>query len=229
MNCREAREKLFLLAEKGNDIKDFSETLNPGEKNILGIRFPELRKLAAIISKEDSGEYLDSWEYECYEDCILYNFVLGRSEYDIDVLLGYFKSIMPYVTSWSICDSLCQSFKAAKKYQKKVWDFIEDFIYSENEFYERTAAVMYLSHYINDEYIDMVLENLVKLKNEGYYLKMGKAWAAAEAYIKYPRKAEKYIFGGRFERDVTKMALRKLLDSYRITKEEKEKIRCFRV
>ena len=42
------KEHLLELAEKGN--KPFTESLNPGVEHVLGIRVPDLRKLAARIA-----------------------------------------------------------------------------------------------------------------------------------------------------------------------------------
>ena len=41
------KEHLLELAERGN--KSFAESLNPGVEHVLGIRIPDLRKLAVRI------------------------------------------------------------------------------------------------------------------------------------------------------------------------------------
>ena len=50
------KEHLLELAERGN--KSFAESLNPGVEHVLGIRIPDLRKLAVRISHTDWEEYL---------------------------------------------------------------------------------------------------------------------------------------------------------------------------
>ena len=45
------KENLLRLAGEGN--KKFTESLHPGIENVLGVRVPALRQLAAQIAKDD--------------------------------------------------------------------------------------------------------------------------------------------------------------------------------
>ncbi|KRU27692.1 putative DNA alkylation repair enzyme [Clostridium sporogenes] len=45
------REQIFQLADE--DYQKFSSKLLPTTNNILGVRLPQLRKLAKVIAKED--------------------------------------------------------------------------------------------------------------------------------------------------------------------------------
>ena len=50
------REHILKLAENSN--KEFAEKLNPGVEIVLGLRLPDMRKLAAEIAKADWKAYL---------------------------------------------------------------------------------------------------------------------------------------------------------------------------
>ena len=50
------KEHLLKLSE--NSSKQFAQTLNPGVENVLGLRIPDLRKLAAGIAQSDWEAYL---------------------------------------------------------------------------------------------------------------------------------------------------------------------------
>ena len=71
MNCNftfpdgtTVRQRLLSLQAKGN--KTFSAKLHPGVGNVLGLRVPDLRKLAAEIVKADYQTYLAApWKNEC--------------------------------------------------------------------------------------------------------------------------------------------------------------------
>ena len=52
---------------------------------------------------------------------------------------------------------------------------------------------MMLDYFIVDEYVDNVIENLDKVKNDGYYAKMAVAWTLAEIGIKYNDKFMNYL------------------------------------
>ena len=81
---------------------------------------------------------------------------------------------------------------------------------SRREFEVRVVAVMLMSHFLNDDYIDRVIEVLNHLytgelpeKNDFYYAKMGVAWAIATIAAKYPEKCLKYMKSK--EKDLTKL------------------------
>ena len=69
------KEHLLQLAERGN--KKFTESLNPGVEHVLGIRVPDLRKLAARIAKGDWEAYLDAADTYYMEERMLQGMVLG--------------------------------------------------------------------------------------------------------------------------------------------------------
>ena len=69
------REHLLKLSENSN--KQFAQTLNPGVENVLGLRIPDLRKLAAGIAKSDWETYLSTASTFYMEERMLQGMVLG--------------------------------------------------------------------------------------------------------------------------------------------------------
>ena len=100
---------------------------------------------------------------------------------------------MPNVDNWAISDSLCQSFKIARKCPDVVWNFIMQYVHTKREFESRIVSVTLLSHYLNDEYIDKVISVLNSLNTDNYYSQMGVAWAIATIMGKYPEKCLEYL------------------------------------
>ena len=45
-----------------------------------------------------------------------------------------------------------------------------------------------LDFFINEAYIDAVLEEMKKIHHDGYYVKMAVAWAVSICYIHFPEK-----------------------------------------
>ncbi|MCL2333218.1 MAG: hypothetical protein FWC52_00275, partial [Candidatus Methanoplasma sp.] len=73
---------------------------------------------------------------------------------------------------------------------------------------------------------DMVLELLTTKYNPGYYYKMGAAWTLSYCYIKYPDRTEPMLFGGPLDSDIRNMAIRKITDSFRVSKEDKARLKA---
>ncbi len=99
---------------------------------------------------------------------------------------------------------------------------------SREEFEQRVVAITLMSHYLTDGYIDQVLEVLESLRHEGYYQRMGVAWALETAYAKYPEKTMEVLKRGKLEEWVYQKAIQKMLESYRVPAEEKEMLRAMK-
>mgnify|MGYP002623080896 CR=1 FL=1 len=138
-------------------------------------------------------------------------------------MLKYFKAFIPYVDDWGINDSLCQNFKIARKYLDIVWDFLMQYKNSTHEFESRIVSVTLLSHYLNDKYIDRVIEVLNSLNTNDYYSQMGVAWAFATIMGKYPEKCLDYLNSKDCKLDKTtyNKTLQKIRESHRVSDEIK--------
>lgn len=217
------RKELETIAEA--DYKTFSASLIPGVENLLGIRIPILRDMAKKLAKEDWKGCMEWQDTLYFEETMLQGLVLGYAKAPIDEILTYTKEFIPKINNWSVNDTFCNNFKIARKEPKKVWDFLMTYKDSQDEFETRVVAVMLMSHFLDDEHIDDVLRVLGELKIAGYYTSMGVAWAYATAWAKYPEKTKNYLLTHPIDADTYHKTLRKCLESYRISDEDKMWIR----
>lgn len=195
-------------------------------KNMEKFTIPEARKLSKRIAKDNYKEFLDKDTLDSFEIKMIHAFVIGYAKADIKVLIKYFEDFIPYVDDWAINDALCQNFKIAKKYPKDVWNMLIKHKNSYKDFEIRVVAVMLLTYYLTDEYIDEVLEVLNNLHLVGYYSKMGVAWALATAMAKdkYPIQIQKYMESKENNLDnwTYNKTLQKMRESFRVSDKIKE-------
>ena len=99
------KAELLRLAEQGN--KPFTQSLNPGVPNVLGIRIPHLRELAKKIAKGDWQAYLATADTYYMEERMLQGMVLGciRPDKDVEVYLERVTRFVRLINSWSVCDT----------------------------------------------------------------------------------------------------------------------------
>ena len=194
------------------------------KRTTFGISIPEVRKFAKYIAKNNYKEFVESNDYSTFELKLLHAFVIGYAKDDINILLKYFKDFMPYVNDWAINDSLCQNFKIARKNPDIVWDFLMKYKNTKQEFESRIVSVILLSHYLQDEYIDNVLDILNSLNTNEYYSQMGVAWAIATIMGKYPEKCLNYLNSEdcNLDKKTYNKALQKIRESYKISDEIKK-------
>ncbi|MGN0521839.1 MAG: DNA alkylation repair protein [Eubacterium sp.] len=180
------------------------------------MRLPVLRKIAkdAVKYNADIGDYY-------YEERMLRGLAIGYKKCGIDEYLMLIKEFVPLIDNWAVCDSCCSGFKFTNKNKAVVWDFIQPYL-NGSEYEIRFAVVMMMDYFLDDEYIDRVLEILPYISSDKYYVNMAVAWALSVAFVKYQDKTMPIIERGALNDTVAKMTVRKICDSYRVDKGTKE-------
>ena len=208
-------------------FKDFTSVLIPGARPILGVRVPILRKLAKEIAKDDWQTYLKEATEDTYEEVAIKGFVIGYAKAELKGLLPYIAEHIEKIDDWSLCDGFCSNLKVAEKQRKEFLEFLLPYAKIDDEFKQRVVAVMLMTYYLTDDYIDMSLEVLDSLKNEKYYCKMAVAWAIATAWAKQREKTYCFMQEGNNTLDdwTYNKAIQKMLESYRVSDEDKDMLR----
>ncbi len=208
-------------------LETIKQELDKIERTSFGISIPEVRKLAKRIAKNNYKEFFETNDFSTFELRILHAFTLGYVKDDINTLLEYFEKFIPYVNDWATNDSLCQNFRVARKEQNEVWNFLMRYKDSKKEFEIRIVAVVLLSHYLNDEYIERVFKVIDNLNTDDYYSQMGVAWAVATIMGKYPSRCLEYLTskGCHLDQPTYNKALRKIRESFKVSKEMKVMIK----
>ena len=80
---------------------------------------------------------------------------------------------------------------------------------------------MLLNYYIEDEYIDSVLEIFNCIKHEGYYVKMAVAWAISACYVKYDIKTKNFLEKNELDDFTYNKAIQKIIESLQVNQETK--------
>lgn len=208
-------------------FKDFTSALIPGARPILGVRVPILRKFAKEIAEGDWQTYLREASEDSYEEVAIKGFVIGYAKAELEVLLPYIAEHIEKINDWSLCDGFCSNLKVVKKHREEILEFLLPYAKIDDEFKQRVVAVMLMTYYLTDEYIDMTLKVLDNLKNEKYYCKMAVAWAIATAWAKQREKTYCYMLDGYNTLDdwSYNKAIQKMLESYRVSDEDKVMLR----
>ena len=217
-----------ILKEYIDEIfKDFTSVLIPGARPILGVRVPILRKLAKEIAKDDWQTYLKEATEDTYEEVAIKGFVIGYAKAELKGLLPYIAEHIEKIDDWSLCDGFCSNLKVVEKHQEEFLEFLLPYAKIDDEFKQRVVAVMLMTYYLTDDYIDMSLEVLDSLKNEKYYCKMAVAWAIATAWAKQREKTYCFMQEGNNTLDdwTYNKAIQKMLESYRVSDEDKDMLR----
>jgi 3-methyladenine DNA glycosylase AlkD len=223
---RTIREQLIDLAEE--EYRLFSSALIPTIDNVLGVRLPELRKLAKQIAREDWRSYLRQADDDYFEEIMLQGMVIGYAKADIEEILRYVSDFVPKIDNWSVCDSFCTGLKFTKANRARVLAFLQPYLVSDREYEIRFGVVMLLNFYIEEDSVTQVLQRLDSIRHEGYYVKMAVAWAVSICYVKFPEAGLAYLNDNSLDDVTYGKALQKITSSHRVDQATREMIRGLR-
>jgi len=206
-----------------NDLKTDVEHRKP----YIGVRFPRLAEISKTINQDNPIEFLDSNDCSVYELEILQTYCIGALK-DIQKALYYFDQFAHLARDWSSIDSLCQRFVITKKYPEEVLILLSTYATKEDEHLQRIVAVMILSHYLNDTYIEQSLHLIKKLNHPGYYTKMAVAWALATMMITYSNRVIPLLKAHTFDCWTHNKAIQKAVESYRVSEQDKVELKLLK-
>ena len=218
--------KLFGLAEP--EYQKFAASLIPGADNIMGVRIPKVRKLAKELAGDGWREYFDQNEDVYFEETLLQGMTIGYLKEDIETVLCEVQSFIPKIANWSVCDSFCNSLKITKNHKERVWEFLMDYLGSDKPYYIRFAVVMMLCYYIDDEHTAEMLRLFEEVQSEDYYVKMAVAWAVSMCYVNQPEVTLPFLKNNKLDDFTYNKGIQKAIESYRITKEQKDYLRTLK-
>lgn len=222
----EVRKQLFLLQDL--KYKDFHSGLCPVVDNIIGVRVPDIRKLVKDILKDDYLCYLDNVENKYYEETMVEGLIIATSKMSLEEKFVYLEKFVPKIDNWAICDIVCSSFKFKDKDLDTVWDFILKYKNSNNEFELRFMIVMMMDYFLIEDYIDKVLNIIDGIKTEFYYVNMASAWLLSVLFVKNRKKTLTYLSNNNLTTFTYNKSLQKIIESNRVSKIDKEMIRCMK-
>lgn len=214
--------KTKILNEAEKDYKKFSASLIPNIDNVLGVRIPALRKIAKEIYAETGTDYLACSNTEYMEEVMVQGMIIGLIKDKPEKILEHVKNFIPKINNWAVCDIFCGGLKFTNKNKELVWEFIQKYLNSEKEYDKRFGLVMILGYFTDDNYIDKVFQILDNFSHEGYYARMGAAWALSICYVKQPEKTFEYLKKSKLDKWTFNKGIQKICESLRVDKNTKE-------
>ncbi len=199
----------------------FQSRLIPDAGRIIGVRMSGLRAVAKRLAKDYFG-YKEFFDDGVFEERMLLGLSLAYADLDEKAFLGELSEACGYFRSWAEVDSFCST---VKKKGNGLYDKAIELSGDEREFAQRTGIVLLMMNFLDDQHIGEVLKTLISINTQKYYVRMAAAWTLATAYINYPQKVYAILAKGLPDKETVKMAVRKCIDSYRISDEEKQRLR----
>ena len=216
---------LYSLSDK--EYKEFSSKITITNLKIIGIRVPILRSISKKILKTNVEDYFKLVNNKLYEEVFIYGLVLANSSEDL--IDKYLLDFINRVDNWAICDSFCNSLKIVNKKMGKYWIYFTNLINLDKEYQTRISIVIMMLYYLNNQYIDRVLNIVSSINSDYYYINMAISWLLSVAIIDYEDKVLDILKSKKLNKFVQNKTISKIQDSYRVSKSLKDEVKKFRI
>lgn len=220
-------EKLFQMQD--TDYRAFISKLVPtvAPENIIGIRTPELRKLARELKKTpDAEQFLQKLPHKYYEENCLHAFLIEQIR-DYALCIEALNSFLPYVDNWAVCDSM--SPKIFAKHRQELLLEIPAWLHSTHPYTVRFGIEALMGWYLDDAFAPEYPKMVAAVVSEEYYVNMMIAWYFATALAKQYDAILPYLQEQRLAKWVHNKTIQKAVESYRISQEQKAYLRTLRI
>ena len=220
------QQQLFALQDK--TYREFHSKLMPDtdKETVIGIRIPVLRKFAREFARRpEAREFLQQLPHQYYEENNLH-MMLIIAEKDYEKCLAEVERFVPYIDNWATCDMPAP--KCFAKHKQELLPKVEEWIASEETYTIRYGIDLLMALYLDEDFRPEYLELAASVTSEEYYVKMVIAWYFATALAKQWDSTIPYIEQRRLSDWVHRKTIRKAVESYRITKEQKDYLRTLK-
>ena len=213
------QKELFSLQDK--EYMKFLSKLTPNvsEDTIIGVRIPEIRKLAKKLVKNNEYEdFLKELPHKYYDENLLHGAIISESK-NFEKCIKLLDNFLPFVDNWAVCDTI--SPKIFKKYKKELIEKIKEWSQSDKTYTCRFGVEMLMTHFLDEDFKKEYLEVVADIHSEEYYVKMVVAWFFATALAKQWDYAVIYLENNRLDVWVHNKTIQKARESLRILEDKK--------
>ena len=218
----------YLLSQADQKYRGFTLPLLPNidEKTFIGVRLPIIKKYAKELSEKEREESLNSLPHQYHEENILHAFILSNIK-DYEEFIKYVDVFLPYVTNWSVCDTICN--KNLFKYKTQLIKEVYEWLKSQEIYRVRYAVKCLMNYYLGEDFKEEHLKKVEEVKLEDYYVRMMIAWYLATGLAKNYDAFVKVIEEQRFDSFTHNKAIQKAVESYRVSEEHKQHLKTLKI
>lgn len=192
----------------------------------IGVRVPEIRKLAKEIAKEsETAQFLSTLPHHYYDENMLHGMLISGIK-DYDECVRRIDEFLPFVDNWAVCDTM--SPKVFAKHKAEILEKIKIWSASDDTYTCRFGLEMLMSHFLDDDFCEEYLEIPVAARSDEYYVRMMVAWYFATALAKQWDAAVKVIENNRLEKWTHNKTIQKACESYRVSDEQKQYLKTLK-
>ena len=208
--------------------KDFHCKLIPtvDPDRVIGVRAPAMKALAKELAKTDISDFLRDLPHKYYDENNLHGLLVMNIP-DYEDSLAEINKFLPFVDNWATCDLLRPL--SFIKHRGELIEEIKIWLKSEHTYTKRFGMEMLMLHFLDEDFKPDYLEWMAEIRSHEYYVNMMLAWFYATALAKQWEATLPYIENHRLDKWVHNKTIRKAIESFRVTDEQKAYLRTLKI
>ena len=194
--------------------------------DVLGLYSADIKALAKKYA--DNGlidGFLDNLPHRYLEQNTLHGLIVCGIK-DYDKCVERLDAFLPYVDNWATCDSMRP--KVFLKNRERAKADVLRWIKTDLPYTARFGAEMAMTYYLGDDFDLSLAEAVKNIDIDHYYVKMMVAWYFATALFKNRDYAMGVLFSGALEKQTHNMAIKKAVESFRVSDEDKNLLKTLK-
>ena len=223
---RSIREALFALQDL--QYRDFQCSLMPtvDPETVIGVRTPELRKLAKRLARSrEATAFLQNLPHRYYEENNLHAILIAAMS-DYSEAVSAVNRFLPCIDNWATCDMLRPG--VFKRHRPELLEEIYKWLQSDHAYTVRFGIEMLMVFYLEEAFDPEYPALVAAVKQEDYYVRMMIAWYFATALAKQYDAVRPYLTDRHLDLWTHNKTIQKAIESYRIAPERKAFLRTLR-
>lgn len=218
----------YLFSKQDIKYRAFTLPLIPNidEKTFIGVRLPVIKKYAKDLEEKSKKEFLSSLPHQYHEENLLHALILSNIK-DYELFLKLVDDFLPYITNWSVCDTICNKYLV--KHKDRLIHEVYKWLKSKEIYRVRYAVKCLMNYYLGDDFKEEHLLNVKEVKIDDYYVKMMVAWYLATGLAKNYDSFVTVIEAKEFETFTHNKAIQKAVESYRVSDEHKAYLKTLKI
>lgn len=210
------------------EYREFISSLLPTvpKESILGVRIPQLRRLAKQFMQErEADRFLMSLPHTYYEENLLHALLINEIR-SFPLCISAIQRFLPFIDNWAVCDSLRPH--ALSKDLPALSEEISDWLRSEYPFAVRFGIEMRMLHFLGNAFDRAYLSRIAAIESDEYYVNMMIAWFFATALALQWDATLPYLQNGSLSLGIQRKIIQKAVESRRISKAQKKALKALR-
>lgn len=209
------------------NYRDFQAKLIPtiDKSTIIGVRMPDLRKLAKKIDEKQAQIFMQDLPHTYYEENMLHSILISNMK-NYDDCIDHLERFLPFVDNWAVSD--CISPKIFTKNTDKLIGKIKLWAKSSHTYTVRVAICLLMKYFLDEKFKVEYLNVATQIKSEEYYVNMMVAWFFATALAKQWDDVLFVLEDNLLDEWTHNKTIQKARESFRITPEQKQYLKSLK-